>query len=103
LTIDRSGGQERSRVCRGAVVSYDASIDHELLRNLLLNANVGYSLQDYEGIKQIDKNLGVGIGAKYMMNRYFYGSIEYRYRQRESNVTPGFKSNTVAIRLEAQL
>jgi hypothetical protein len=87
-------------------------VDHELLRNLLLNGNVSVSSNDYEGTSRQDYVFGTGIGARYLMNRNFYASIGYRFVRRSSedavgDGTPGedpdFSENRFRIGLEAQL
>lgn len=82
--------------------------DHELLRNLLLNANAAVTHNNYKGIDRDDYIYEGGIGAKYMMNRNFWGSLEYRYRQRERDTAPAlgdadYKQNVVTLRLEMQM
>lgn len=60
------------------------SVDHELLRNLILNANANYSLSDYEGIDREDDNYRFGLGARYLVNRYFEAGAGYDHVARES-------------------
>ncbi len=83
------------------------SADHEFLRNLLLNGSLGVSQSDFKGVGQEDMTYLAGIGAKYMLNRYFYASLNYNYTQKESDVDGGgdsdFKQNVVSFRLELQL
>ena len=86
---------------------YSLSADHELLRNLLLNANVAFTENDYEGIKRKDGIYDVGVSARYLLNRNLYGSIGYRYTQRERDTTPGddadYTQNVVTLRVELQM
>lgn len=81
--------------------------DHELLRNLILNANLAATTSDYTGIDREDRFYEAGLGAKYMLNRNLYGSVTYSYRQRESDFSTGadsdYKQNIFMIRLEAQM
>ncbi len=63
-----------------------ASVDHELLRSLLLNAEVTYTNNDYRGISRDDDIFGVGAGFTYLMNRFVHFSAGYNYLTRESNV-----------------
>ena len=86
---------------------YSLSADHELLRNLLLNANVAFTQDDYEGIKREDQTYEAGVSARYLLNRNFYVSVGYRYTQRERvDGAPGddadYKQNVVTVRLEVQ-
>ncbi len=83
------------------------SADHELLRSLLLNANVGATQNDYEGIGREDMIYNAGFGAKYMLNRYFYTALNYSYLQRDSDINGGgdsdYKQNVISLRLEVQM
>ncbi len=58
--------------------------DHELLRNLILSADLGLALADYEGIDRDDEIYMGGFGATYQMNRYLGITAGYRYEERAS-------------------
>jgi hypothetical protein len=45
-----------------------ANVDHELLRNLLLNASVGYEEDMYLGISRTDHIFSFCGGFKYLLN-----------------------------------
>lgn len=83
------------------------SVDHELLRNLLLSGDLHGTRSDYEGIDREDDDIQVGLGAKYLLNRHLYLSLDYSYWQRESSQAGGgdrdFKQNRVIVGLETQL
>lgn len=55
----------------GAFVANNASlaIDHELLRNLILNARLTWSRDTYEGVDREDARFGASLGATYLVNR----------------------------------
>jgi hypothetical protein len=79
-------------------------IDHELLRNLLLNARVGYEQDDFEGIGREDDYISAGLGAKYLISRNFALSGGYGYRERDSSATNSdFSENVVFLRLSTYL
>ena len=86
---------------------YSLSADHELLRNLLLNANVALTENDYKGIDREDRIYAVGVSARYLLNRNLYGSIGYRYTQRDRDATLGddadYTQNVVTLRVELQM
>ena len=87
---------------------YSLSADHELLRNLLLNANVAFTQNDYEGIKREDQIYEAGVSARYLLNRNFYASVGYRYTQRERvDGAPGddadYKQNVITVGVEVQM
>ena len=60
-------------------------VDHELLRNLLLQGRLSLSEDKFEGINRNDNYFSSGIGATYMLNRHFHLLMDYDYQQRESD------------------
>ena len=83
---------------------FDASVDHELLRNLILSARAGAGLQEYEGIDREDELVRFGLSGKYLLSRNFYISLGYEFTQRESDVAgEDYDKNVVMLRLKAQL
>jgi len=46
-------------------------IDHELLRNLILTAQVTYSEDDYNGIDRDDQRLNASVSGTYLINRHY--------------------------------
>ncbi len=83
---------------------FDASVDHELLRNVILSAQAEISFQDYEGITREDEIATIGISGKYLLSRNFYISLGYEYTQRESDVAGSdYDNNVVMLRVKAQL
>lgn len=78
--------------------------DHELLRNLLLNANVSYENDDFEGIARSDNIVVLGAGAKYLINRNFALSGGYSFRTRSSDAAGAdFDQHLTFIRLSSHL
>lgn len=79
------------------------SAQHELLRNLLLGADVSYSNDDFKGIDRSDDIYRFGLDANYMMFRNLYLRGGYRFRSRDSEFAGAdFAENIVFIRLQAQ-
>lgn len=77
--------------------------DHELLRNLLLDARIAYEQDAFEGIDRTDNYYIAGVGAKYLVNRVFSVSGGYGYRERSSDATnTDFTEHAVSIRLNTQ-
>lgn len=62
-----------------------ASIDHELLRNVLLSANVGYGKDNYEQVDRDDKRTTFGATATYLLNRRVGLFLTYNYLKQESS------------------
>ena len=84
--------------------NFDASADHELLRNLILGVRAGLSFQDYEGIDRNDEVANFAVSGKYLLSRNFYISLGYEYSQRESDAAGSdYDKNIVMLRLKAQL
>jgi hypothetical protein len=55
----------------GAFVATNASVsvDHELLRNVILNARLTWGRDEYEGIDREDTRIGASAGGTYLINR----------------------------------
>jgi len=79
------------------------SAQHELLRNLLLGANISYSNDDYKGIDRTDNVFKLGLNANYMMNRNLYLRGGYSLRAKDSDVAGAdYVENVVFVRLQVQ-
>lgn len=81
-------------------------VDHELLRNLILNANFAYVNDDYDGIDRTDNFYVGGIGARYLFTRNFNASLGYRFIQRNSSGDDDvndYTRNLVRIGVQAQM
>ncbi len=78
-------------------------VDHELQRNLILNAVLSLTRNDYGGITREDDLFGVEIGATYFVNRNLRADFGYRYQSRDST-TPGedFDGNVVHMTIRLQ-
>jgi hypothetical protein len=60
-------------------------VTHELLRNVLLNANAGYIRDDFEGIDRSDNTFVVGGGVSYLLNRNLSLDATYDFSTRRSD------------------
>lgn len=84
--------------------SVGARIDHELLRNVLLNARVGYQNDDYTGISRTDDIVNAGFGADYLLNRNFSVNVGYDYTKRDSSVLGSdYSRNIIGLTLTGKL
>lgn len=85
-------------------VSTDASvtIEHELLRNIILALTGVYSNDAYQGITRTDNLYQGTFGIRYLMNRNLWLALEATYRDRESNV-PGAAFNQAIIAANVRL
>ena len=67
-----------------------ARVDHELLRNLLLNATAAYERDDFRGIDRRDNILSASAGARYLLSRRIGLGVDAFYVDRRSSGTfPG--------------
>jgi hypothetical protein len=81
-----------------------ASVDHELLRNVILSANASFLNTDYEGITREDDYMKLGIGGRYLVNRNLYVTLKYNYLSRDSNVAgEDYSQNVVLLGLTGQM
>lgn len=79
-------------------------LDHELLRNLLLQARVSVIEDDFQGIDRSDTYIAAGFGANYLMNRYIRLDLNYDYLDRRSDAQgEDFTDNTVSFGVSAHL
>ncbi|MGH8604254.1 MAG: outer membrane beta-barrel protein, partial [Gammaproteobacteria bacterium] len=81
---------------------YGFIVDHELLRNLLLQASLFGIQEDFAGIDRTDDILLATVGATYLMNRYLDLSIDYGYRDRSSEFND-YSRNTAMLTLKVKL
>lgn len=74
----------------GASTNYvtDVSIDvtHELRRNVLLSAGLGYTNEDYQGSPREDDTYRASLGVSYLLNRNFSLDAGYELTSRESSL-----------------
>lgn len=80
-------------------------VDHELLRNLLLNLNVFGVFEDFEGVDRSDDVVELGFGAKYLLNRNLYLSLNYHFQTRDSSRSKnfGYDQNRIGLALQLNL
>lgn len=82
------------------------TIDHELLRNVILHGEADYENDDYMGLDRTDDRFDVGGGARYMLNNnvFFGGSFTYTNRGSTGRFATGaFNRDLLMFRIGAQL
>nr|WP_272886849.1 outer membrane beta-barrel protein [Phenylobacterium aquaticum] len=72
------------------VASYIANtasirVDHELLRNVLLSANIGTGKDEYQGSTREDKVTSAGLRGTYLVNRNVGLTAGYAYEKRTTS------------------
>jgi hypothetical protein len=79
------------------------SIDHELLRNMIVSSKFGYTYNDYEGIDRTDKEPSFEFAVDYKLNRNLYSEFKYNYSSRISNTEGSdYDKHVFKIQLTAQ-
>jgi hypothetical protein len=82
-----------------------ASIDHELLRNVLLSAAASHGKDNYKGVDRDDKRDNFSATATYLLNRRVGLFLTYNYlKQSSSGVAKGssFKDNKLIASVALQ-
>ncbi|WP_157831958.1 outer membrane beta-barrel protein [Thalassospira marina] len=78
-------------------------VDHELLRNLILNADAKYYNSDYQGISREDDKYTYSIGADYKLNRNLFGGIKLTHETRDStNTVNEYDQNVIMVKVGGQ-
>jgi len=80
----------------------ETHVDHELLRNVILRASLGWEEDSFQGIARTDDYYAAGVGAKYLINRNFALSVDYSFQVRNSSQSVNnFRANIVGLRLSS--
>lgn len=85
-------------------------VEHELLRNVLLSANTGYTYNQYQGnnlgnvAARTDDIYSAGTTAKYLINRNFFADLSYLYGHRSTQNVQGvnYDNHTVYLGVGTQ-
>jgi hypothetical protein len=81
-----------------------ASVDYELLRQLILQPRINYSDDKFNGVLRDDKITSAGLEVKYLLNRNFAAYAGYDFQQRDTNATGrNYSDNVFTIGLRSQL
>lgn len=79
-------------------------VQHELLRNLLLNGTLDYTRDDFQGTGRTDNVYGAGAGVSYLVNRNLTLDATYRFTKRDSDDNDSeFDRNYVLVGFTARL
>ena len=66
--------------------SYTLTADWEALYNLIINAGISRTSDDYRGVTRLDNLTSWTIGARYLMTQNWYFESRFYYDERTSNV-----------------
>ncbi len=73
---------------------YGVSVEHELMRNVILDASLGWYKDDYDNIDRNDDGTEWSIGATYLPNRWARIGLEYAHDDRDSDGIDSTASNS---------
>lgn len=105
LNVDRSLAET---TVAGASVNIETnfglSVDHELLRNLLLQLDTRLSRGHFKGVSRDDDVIILSAHANYMMNRRMNLLLGYSFEKEESDInTQDYTRNIVRIRFTLKI
>jgi hypothetical protein len=105
LRLDGAGGFTPSDVGSSSLESrIGLRVDHELLRNVLIGAEVGYRRDDFQDADRTDNRFDVGPDITYLLNRYLSVGAGYTFTTQTSDDSEEeFTRNLFTLRLTAQL
>ncbi|WP_380872506.1 hypothetical protein ACFB49_34370 [Sphingomonas sp. DBB INV C78] len=84
----------------------ELTVDHELLRSLILSGSVSYETDNFNGIDRKDKRWAARAVADYKMNRTFSLRLSYDYLDLKSDGVDrykAFKDNRILFGITARL
>jgi hypothetical protein len=80
------------------------TVDHELLRNLIVSGGGGFRYDDFDGITRTDRFFIGTVGAQYLWNRYLSLGAQYSFSNRDSDVAGNdYTRNLISLLLTAKL
>lgn len=108
-TVSLAGGRRTSpsfdiESPGGIDKSASVSVDHELLRNVIVSGRAAYVDTDYAIIDRRDKQTRLGAGVGYRMNRNLRFDLGYDYTDHQSDgfkARRSFRDHTVSLTLFA--
>ena len=79
-------------------------VDHELRRNIRLNASAAYDRDDFQGTNRVDDTFRLGAGVTYLLNRNLSIDASYRFDTRNSDANDAeFDRNLFRVGVTARL
>jgi len=80
------------------------TVDHELLRQVVIGGRAGYQRDDFESTNRTDNRMDLGADVRYLINRNFSVGAGYDFSKRWSdNSNREFDGNVFTLRVRAQL
>ena len=67
--------------------NFTVTVEHELLRNVVLAGTASYIHDQYNGISRVDDTYAFGVNGTYLLNRYVHLTADITYSSRSSTST----------------
>jgi len=81
-----------------------ANIQHDLTRDIRLNARADYHSYKYEGISRTDNVPTLSAGARYLLNKNIEARADYTYQERDSDApNSNYQQNLAKVSLSLGL
>jgi hypothetical protein len=81
-----------------------ASLDYELLRQLILQPHFNYYDQKFDGITRDDRVTAAGLEARYLLNTNLAAYADYAFQKRDTNAAGrGYDDNLFTFGIRTQL
>lgn len=102
--VKRTINETTSRNSPGSIATQvSMSVAHELLRNIVLEADGSLTRSSYINVGRNDMQWNTGISGTYKMNRYLYSSLDYHVSRLSNNIETGkYTENSVFLKLGVQ-
>lgn len=102
-TVSNTSGATVTDSSGDLVSTVGAAVEHELLRNVLLTAGVGYTQDAFQGISRTDNSYSGTAGGRYLINRYLSANLNLTYTKRDSSQSiNNFERELVMAQVHAQ-
>ncbi|MDE2228381.1 MAG: outer membrane beta-barrel protein [Alphaproteobacteria bacterium] len=85
--VDLFGTTAAGTVTSALQTAVGASIEHEVLRNVLLTGGASFTSDDYQGTSRTDNTVEGDLGLSYLLNRMWSTGLDVSYQNRTSNTS----------------
>ncbi len=102
--IKRTINETTSQYSAGTIATrYETSVAHELMRNLILEADAALTQTIYQRLGRHDKLWATGATATYKFNRYLYSALDYHVTRQDNNLSTGqYRENSTFLKFGLQ-